>query len=308
MIDGIVGTCTDQCGVGRFNRELARRLGIQVGPLEAFKLPLVSVKPSEVSFERLTVLESELRYHVWRDARGEEFNPEQHGCYDLFLHGWDERWIRIAWWARRIYASNESIAAKVKRLRPSVKTVLPAWCPSTVDGDPSTGDPVVLAFGMAHKLTTTAPHYTKLRDLLADYPKYAVMLSTMVHDGNPWEETLHAAECRAKAIFGDHTRLLGALADDALSREIYLSDAAALFYEPAVRSNNTTLWAAMERGCPVITNLDEQSPKELVHGKTVFDIHQLDAWPSQMAMSAVSQGGRGVAEQYSWDRLVDLLR
>ena len=82
----------------------------------------------------------------------------------------------------------------------------------------------------------------------------------------------------------------------------------ALFYEPAVRANNTTLWAALEAGTPVITNLEADSPKELIHNRSVFDLAQLTQWPDASECREVRHGGREAAKVYSWDRLISALQ
>jgi hypothetical protein len=82
----------------------------------------------------------------------------------------------------------------------------------------------------------------------------------------------------------------------------------ALFYDPAVRANNTTLWAALDAGTPVITNLDAQSPPELIHHRSVFDLAQVTEWPEANHLREVRHGGRKAAEVYSWDRLIEKLQ
>jgi hypothetical protein len=83
----------------------------------------------------------------------------------------------------------------------------------------------------------------------------------------------------------------------------------AAFFEKGLRANNTTVNAAMECGCSVITNLDEFSPKGLVHMKNVIDINLCDRLPDADQNERIGRAAREVAQaQYGWDQLVAQLR
>ena len=72
----------------------------------------------------------------------------------------------------------------------------------------------------------------------------------------------------------------------------------AAFFEKGLRANNTTVNAAMECGCAVITNLDEHSPAGLVHMKNVIDINLCDRLPGIGADAAHrSRGARDRARR-----------
>ncbi len=134
-------------------------------------------------------------------------------------------------------------------------------CPSTVEGDATRGSYRVLTFGMAHKLAL--PHFERLKgDLERDHPDYTIELSTAVHEGHPWDQALAESTEAMRAIFGSRLRVLGFLADDALARVLAEVDAVAAFYEPALRANNTTAWAALDAGKVLYTNRDAASPTE----------------------------------------------
>jgi hypothetical protein len=76
-----------------------------------------------------------------------------------------------------------------------------------------------------------------------------------------------------------------------------------------LRANNTTVNAAMECGCTVITNLDEHSPAGLVHMGNVLDIHQCDRLPGRDESQRIGLSARDVAlGQYGWEQLVKQLR
>ena len=227
----------DLCGVAKFSRILAERLGVpchrNLGADAGH--PLLSIKGAE----------GDLSYRE-RPA----------GSFDLFAHDAFGCIWPLAVMARRVYAANAVIAAKLREIRPDVRE---AWCPSLIQGDDSRRGYTVLTFGMAHKLQMD--RYRALRaDLEAAYgDDYTVRVSTAVHEGSPWDATADVAD-QLRAIFGDKLRVLGYLADDALVEEMHKADAVALFFDPALRANNTTYWAAQEHCSRVITNRDEHSP------------------------------------------------
>ena len=193
------------------------------------------------------------------------------------------------------YAANGEIADSVRPIRPDVIT---AFCPSTVEGNATRGDIHVLTFGMSHKLLL--PYFEKLKALLDDSPKsYTIGLSCAVHEGNPWDEGMRDAESSLRVLFGNHLRVLGYLADDALVREIDSATAVAAFYTPAFRANNTSGWAVLERGRTLISNRDEHSPR--IGGW--YDINELICWPSDDYIAGAVANGPQVARAYGWEKL-----
>jgi len=273
------------CGVAKFSAQLASRLGVPFHQLMAaeFKYPLVSVKCAEGPAPRM-----------WT-------------TYDLFLHDIPKT---AEWWgmvacAVRVFVANPAIGAAVHGR--SRRLPITAWCPSTIAANLPRSGLRILCFGMSHKLQL--PLYKQLKAVLdASHVDYTVNLSCAVHEGSRWEQTIGEAAERLRPIFGVHFRLLGFLADDALVEEMKRSSGVALFYDPAVRANNTTLWAALEQGCPVVTNLDADSPPELQHEVNVWDIAQMSEWPMAERARVLRAGGRKVAEAYSWERLLEVLR
>lgn len=264
------------CGVTKFSMQLAERLGVPCLRLSglASSHPLISIKASE--------LEPTPWYHHLP-----VFTP-----FDLLLHD------------RPAFVSPEYLGPCRRVFYADV-----LGCPSTLQGNPARGLPNVLLFGMSHKITKQPLYLERLRDLLTDAsPRYTVSVSTAVHEGHPWDEAFTTTVERLRAIFTDHLRVLGYLADDGLALELQSCSAAALFFDPAARANNTTLWAAMEAACPVVTNLDAASPSDLIHDQSVFDIMRLTEWPRWPVRTDVATGGREVAKAHNWDRLLEALR
>lgn len=225
------------CGVAKFSQQLAQRLGVpchfDLGAKAAH--PLYSIKGSEGDMS-------------WR--------PRQ-GPFSLFAHDATGLVRHLALGASQVYAANAVIADQIRVVRPDVLT---AWCPSLIQGNPTRGAFNVLTFGMAHKLQID--QYRKLKVTLDDMAvDYTVSVSTAVHEGSPWDATAKVAD-QLREVFGARLRVLGYLADDALARELQECSAVALFFDAAVRANNTTYWAALESGKPIFTNYDERSPHE----------------------------------------------
>lgn len=181
-------------------------------------------------------------------------------------------------------------------------------CPATIHGNATRGTIDVLTFGMAHKLNR--PHFWKLATLLeASGYAYTVSWSSAIHAGDSWEERLRESTLRMREIFGEHLRVMGFLADDALARLFDHVTHCAIFYEPAARANHTTLWAALEAAVPTITNLDAQSPKELQHNVSCYDLTQLTEFPVYADRHRIVRaGGVTAAQAYSWDRVINALQ
>jgi len=289
VIDSVLTYHTDglRCGVARFNSQLADRLRV---PMHSLMWPIVEACPL------ISIKTAELNGRILNT---------NYPAFDLFFHDGPRcEDIQPLQKARRVFAATSAIAALIRPERPDVVT---AFCPSTITANPPRAGLRILCFGMAQKLQV--PLYEQLKAVLdASHVDYSVNLSCAVHEGASWEETIGDAAARLTPIFGAHFRLLGFLADDALVDEMRRSTGVALFYDPAVRANNTTLWAALEHGCPVVTNLDPDSPPELQHDVNVWDIHQLTEWPMAERARVLRAGGRKVVEAYSWDRLLEVLR
>lgn len=295
MIDAVLTYHTDtfRCGVARFNYALAQRLGVPCLPLKKQPVtnPLISVKTAEC-------LDGGQRDWALVGTFWSRF--------DFFFHDVPRGLcvndvVRLA---NRVFVANGAIADEIRELRPDVIT---AFCPSTIHGSSERAGLRILIFGMAGKLQSQ--YYEQLKAVLdASHSDYSVNLSCAVHEGASWEQTIGDAAERLRPIFGAHFRLLGFLADDALVEELRRSTGVALFYDPAVRANNTTLWAALEQRCPVVTNLDEDSPPELQHDVNVWDITQLTEWPMAERARVLRAGGAKVVEQYSWEKLLEVLR
>lgn len=278
MIDAVLSYHADPatCGVTKFNLQLAERLGVEHATWVrrgSSVHPLLSIKCAELSSAHISGIKQ------WQKDLP----------FDLLLHDEPtEEFAPLVSCAERVFYASEM------------------GCPSTLQGNSTRPGLNILGFGFAHKFQQI--HFERLKAILdAHGQAYTVSLSAAVHEGREWA-TIAENERLVRGIFGEHARFLGYLADDALAREIRDCHMVALFYDPAVRANNTTIWAALDAGTPVITNLDADSPKELIHARSVFDLAQLTHWPDASECRVVRHGGREAAKVYSWERVIQALQ
>ena len=227
MIDAVLSVHLNPltCGTAKFNAQLAARLNVPLDSYDrvySYQHPLVSIRGNETT--------------LWA---GDDAPPYDLLLHDRVNHHCVEAWTRRA---RRVFYADE------------------LGIPATIQGNPHRGGYRVLTFGMAHKLAL--PHFEQLKTFLdrEHGDDYTISLSTAVHEGHPWEGTLQSSAAAMRAIFGDKLRVLGFLADDALAKEMQDCDAMAMFFEPAMRANNTSAWAAIVAGKRLFTNLDDDSP------------------------------------------------
>ena len=103
---------------------------------------------------------------------------------------------------------------------------------------------------------------------------------------------------------------MGYLSDTAVFNHLMDCTFLAAFFEKGLRANNTTVNAAMECGCAVITNLDEHSPAGLVAHEERHRHQPLRSAAGPPTQSErIGRAAREVAQgQYGWDQLVAQLR
>ena len=302
MIDCIAGYHLNPwtCGIAKFNAILARHLSLPVvgvGSLEltGYDRPLLSVKLSEFSAEDARAL------HDWVSA--------QAGRYELFLHAFDGTEIEQAIMssAARVYCGNRELSHDLRPMRPDIVEL---FCPGTLLNPQrfQRTELSVFTFGMAHKIRV--PLYRRLRDLLEGTGKsYSVYVSTALHENTSFDGSFVVRFEELQAIFNSQVYFMGYLSDTAVFNQLVDCTFLAAFFDKGLRANNTTVNAAMECGCAVITNLDEHSPAGLVHLKNVIDISQCDRLPDSGEAERIGRAAREIAHaDYGWDQLVAQLR
>ena len=285
------------CGVARFNQALATALSIPicaVTKLAADKsdILLLSLKFEEMSTE---VVENLLTHLIETGAN-----------FDLFLHGVSHSELekKFVASARRVIVATQEYADLIRSQR---EDVIAYFAPGTADaGITRSAEITLLTFGMAHKIRSEG--YRKLGQLLAADPRTVQLeISTALHDGTSFSEDFFSVGSEISQVFNGNVSFLGFLADDEVSRRLHAADALVAFFPHGVRENNTTVLSAMAHGCAVITNLDSYSPTWMEHGVSVFDIGQLDKFPTLEALKGIGKSAQKAVSPYSFDALAALL-
>jgi len=302
MIDCIAGYHLNPwtCGIAKFNTILGRHLslpvvGIGSSELGQYRKPLLSIKISEFTPDDAGVLDG------W--AAGHQ------GQYELFLHAFDSTPIeqRLIAGAARVYSGNQELSRMLAPLRPDTVEL---FCPGTLLNPQrfQRTELAVFTFGMAHKIRV--PLYRRLHDLLeATGKSYSVYVSTALHENTSFDGSFVVRFEELQAIFNGQVYFMGYLSDTAVFNHLVDCTFLAAFFEKGLRANNTSVNAAMECGCAVITNLDEHSPQGLVHMKNVIDINACDRLPGDEQAAAIGKAAREIAHaDYGWDQLVAQLR
>lgn len=302
MFDAVAGYHLNPlaCGVAKFNGLLGRHLGVPFLQLfdpaaERASRPLLSISLHEFSPD------DRRRLEPWIDRRTAD------GSFGLFLHTYGDTPIerRLLLAADRVFCGNRLIRAQVLPLRADAVQL---WCPGMI-ADPrpfETVDLSVFSFGMAHKVNPQ--RYAKLRDLLAASGRsHALYLSVALHENSSLDDSFAGAYRELEEIFNGRVYFLGFLSDDAVHHYLTRSTYFCAFFDQGVRSNNTSVHAAMAAGAVVITNLDEHSPPEYVHLQNVLDIQACRELPTEEgALLRLRDDARRTAvEVFGWERLVD---
>jgi hypothetical protein len=189
------------------------------------------------------------------------------------------------------------------------KRAILAWCPPLLDSEVMLHESKLnlFSFGMAHKIQVK--YYKKLRDLLIGHESdYSVWISTAFHEKANFGD-FNSISAELKSVFGDQIQFMGFLSDEAVNYFLDKTKLFVAFFERGVRANNTSVYAAMRRGCAVLTNCDEFSPPWLSHGKNILDIHQISAEDlSSDALARIGEAAQEDAINFAgWKSLVELL-
>jgi hypothetical protein len=287
------------CGIAKFNTILGRHMS----------LPVVGIGSSEISQYRTPLLSLKMSEFTPEDARVLDAWAEGHqGGYEIFLHAFDGTPLeqRLIAGASRVYIGNRELSAQLAPLRPDAVEL---FCPGTLLNPQrfQRTELSVFTFGMAHKIRV--PLYRRLHDLLeATGQSYSVYVSTALHENTSFDGSFVVRFEELQAIFSN-IYFMGYLSDTAVFNHLVDCTFLAAFFEKGLRANNTSVNAAMECGCAVITNLDEHSPRGLVHMKNVIDINACDRLPGDEQAAAIGRAAREIAHgDYGWDQLVAQLR
>src|SRR3954466_16025474 len=250
MIDCIAGYHLNPwtCGFAKFNDILARNLevpvvGIGSAELQRYGRPLLSLKMSEFTPADAQALAE------WVEAHASRF--------ELFLHAFDGTPMeqRLLKAAARVYCGNRELSHTLAPARPDIVEL---FCPGTLLNPQrfQASELSVFTFGMAHKIRV--PLYRRLRDLLdATGKSYSIFVSTALHENTSFDDSFVVRFEELQSIFSAQIYFMGYLSDTAVFNPLVGCTFVAAFFEKGLRVNNTTVNAAMEVGCAVITNLDD---------------------------------------------------
>ncbi len=302
MIDCIVGYHLNPwtCGIAKFNTILSSHLhvpvvGVQGVELNNYQRPLLSIKMSEFSAVDAAELD------VWSQSHAHRF--------ELFLHAFDGTDVekRLLQVADRVYCGNAEL---FRDLLPIRSDVIELFCPGTILNPQrfQASELSIFTFGMAHKIRV--PLYRRLRELLEVAGKsYSIYVSTALHENTSFDGSFVVQFEELQALFEGKVYFLGYLSDTAVFNQLLDATFLAAFFEKGLRANNTTVNAAMECGCTVITNLDEHSPNGFEHMKNVIDINLCKQLPNLEQTERIGRAAHEISRaQYGWDHLVAQLR
>lgn len=291
------------CGVSRFNRILANKLGIPSNNLENSRIHenvrvLISIKFSELD---LTETENELSREV--------INFHLFSDFDVFIHDhpkslkhWD-----ILGRARHIFCGNSKIHKLVKE-RFSNSTAM--WSPPTLPlfKDSKTGlKPInFISFGMAHKIHFNL-HKQLIEWLNSNRVSYQMTVSASPHEGEDFFFSSKRIRERFEGLYGRNFVWAGYLGEQILLRELQQSDVFVSFYPDGIRENNSSAIAALSFGLKVISNFDSDSPDFIRNHENAIDIDVLQKF-NGLDLRKKSTEAINLASIYSWEHFLEVLR
>lgn len=256
-------------GVARFNRHLSQKLGIPLYAMQDYirltrGLVLMSVKFRASEPEDFKIAEMAMSHFKQRAI-----------AYDLFLHSYDGYDIEntLVKGSGRVFCANAEIAHELKG---QAGEVLSVWCPRLIEAEPMIEMRTlnILSFGMVHKLQIHChrklAHFLKEADI-----EYSLWVSTAFHEKAKFGD-FESMGRELEGIYDRRVEFMGFLSDGAVNYFLSKAHLLAAFFEGGVRANNTSVYAAMEKGCPVLTNCDSFSPAWLKDRVNILDIQKLD--------------------------------
>ncbi len=307
MIDLIITSHSNPTlsGVAKFNAILAERLAVPclsfdqiLGRIPQRGSVLFSVKIRDNSSG-----EQETLTKLLQTLKGSKVEIA------TFFHSFDELPLEydLLSQSTRVYSGNAEIAHALKGFSASQYV---AWCPRLVDLSQTVVESSfnIFSFGMAHKLQLD--YYIKLHRALERLGQdYTVWVSTAFHEKANFGD-FGSISTQLLDIFGSRISFLGFLSDEAVNYFMKRVQLFVAFFPKGVRSNNTSVYVPMEKGLPLLTNLDDLSPSWLTPGINVLDIHHLkDQELSVESLRKIGrQAKRDVQKYASWEGLVDLIR
>jgi hypothetical protein len=289
-------------GVAKFNQILAGKYDIPCEPLHSYEAvrkgkALLSVKL--LSDRCLNEQEAEklVRYFLNKKIK-----------FDIFFHSFSGLRAEVILLSacRKVFCGNREILHSLEGYR---KKMVECWCPGLIDFSSVLRESRfnIFSFGMAHKIQTD--YYYKLWQLMEKSKiDYSLWISTAFHEKAHFGDFSLVSK-QLMGIFKKRLQFLGFLSDEAVSYFVKKSQLFIAFFEKGVRSNNTSVLAALRKGCPVLTNTDEYSPVWMKHGDNMLDIHQVRFTDLQKEkLEGIALRAQGDCKRYAdWNALVRLI-
>jgi hypothetical protein len=288
-------------GVAKFNLLLAHRLSVPRICIQDFAA--IKKGPILLSFK----LNDQSEFDRENTKNLISYCSTNHIVFDVFFHTFDGSDIEntIVQMCRNIYCGNSEIFHAVGKNK---KRKVLAWCPALVDTDKKISEHTfnIFSFGMAHKIHVN--YYTRLFHILEEGNiDYTIWVSTAFHEKANFGD-FNSISDEMNRIFGDRIQFLGFLSDSAVNYFLDKSDLFVAFFNTGVRANNTSVHAALDRGCAILTNCDEYSPEWIQHGRNVLDIRKTqveDLKPAVLAQLR-KNAPQDSSTNAGWENLVRL--
>lgn len=285
------------CGVARVNKKISLISKLKIyyfTKVPKNSKPLLSIKFSEFK-------ENDLNNLV-------KWSKKFKGKFDTYIHGMDrkKKEIIILKNARRNIACNNEIAEDMINL--GLNNVISSCCPCSNLAKnllPFQRGYKILSFGMAHKILENK--YLKLLKFFKKSEiEFSLKFSTAIHDGFELDESFKSTEKFIEKVFGNKGMFLGMLSDDALIYYLKQSDFFVTFFPNGYRENNTSVNTAFENKVCVITNVDKNSPKWLVHGETFIDINRInkDHFSKNKILKIAKNGNKIYKKNVNWQNVL----
>ena len=290
-------TNTFGCGVAKFNNILAKKINCDVKQIfskinlkDKFLLSLKISEFDNKDIYKLNRLINELRN------------------FDIFFHDFSNLLVerKIIQKSSKIICGNKEIAEKILKLNKKYKAKIESlWSPSTIKVQQKIKKKInLLSFGMSHKVQITK--FKKLKLLLDKRYKnnYCLKISLALHEYKSFDDEYIKPYNLIKKIFGKNLLFLGFASDEYLSQELRQCDYFVAFFEKGLRDNNSSVAAAVEHNCKIITNLDKNSPKFYFDNLNVINIDKVKKFPKKFKFHDDNSKIKSFQKSISWNNFV----
>jgi len=287
-------------GAAKFSFLLAQKLNIPCVGLSEIK----KLKRGDNVLLSLAICKTnpDLETEAWRWVT---YTEEKGVNYNIFFHTFDDLPIEHALIknANKVYCGNEEIYQALKEFN---KPIYSLWTSSLINREVDIEKDIynIFSFGMAFKIHTKHHRFfaKRMEELGINYIiRFSTGFHERAHFGN-----YDAIASELEDIYGDKVHFYGFLSDEAVSYFIQSSDLFVNFFPKGVRANNSTIYAVMEQGCPVLTNTDAYSPSWMKSGVNMLDVGDMkkNLFDKKQLKKIGKKAVIDVNKYASWGRLI----